>query len=342
MKNKRVVLVGGAGFIGTHLAVAFARAGAAVTVIDNLMVNNLLLFAAGWKEYPQRDLYMRFLNMRLDKFRAAGIQLYTMDARQYHPLSHILSIIKPQIIIHLAAVAHAGKSNKDPYSTFDHSLHTLENTLDYARGNSVEQFVFFSSSMGYGDFQKEEVGEDEPLNPKGIYGSLKVAGELLVKAYNQICELPYTIVRPSALYGPLCVSRRVVQVFIEQVLSGNSLVIQGDGSDKLDFTYIDDLVQGILLVLSSPVALCQTFNLTFGQARSIEDLAKIICRHFPHAIISSSGEKRDSLMPERGTLSITKARSLLGYEPQYPLERGVDKLVEWYKNMRISDFDRGN
>src|SRR3990167_8165830 len=101
MVDRKITLIGGAGFIGTHLAYALAKAGATVSVIDNLMVNNLLLFAAGWKEYPQRDLYLHFLHKRLDLFKEAGISLYTLDARQYHPLSHMLDTIQPQVLIHL-------------------------------------------------------------------------------------------------------------------------------------------------------------------------------------------------------------------------------------------------
>src|SRR5207249_4070318 len=147
-----------------------------------------------------------------------------------------------------AAVSHAGRSNKDPFSTFDHSLRTLENALDCAR-DRCEQFIFLSSSMAYGDFLTDEVAEDHPLNPIGIYAALKVAGEKIVIAYQQVFELPYTIIRPSALYGPRCVSRRVAQIFIEAAMRGQPLRMDGDGTDRLDFTYIDDLVEGIALTI---------------------------------------------------------------------------------------------
>ena len=109
-------------------------------------------------------------------------------------------MIKPNIVIHLAAVSHSNRSNKDPYSTFDHSLRTLENALDCSK-NKVEQFIYFSSSMVYGNFNKKNVSEDTECNPLGIYGALKFSGEKLVIAYNQVFDLPYTIIRPSALYG---------------------------------------------------------------------------------------------------------------------------------------------
>src|SRR2546422_8343749 len=266
LKDRKVVLVGGAGFIGHHLALALAVRGAQVHVIDSLQVNNLLSFQTHSPDLHNRELYVRIINQRLDLLRAAGIPLYIQDARDYQSLTAILVGIRPHVMVHLAAVSHAGKANKDPYHTFDHSLRTLENALDAARGN-VEQFIFFSSSMAYGDFQTEEVTEDHALNPIGIYGALKVAGEKLVIAYNQVFDLPYTIVRPSALYGPRCVSRRVGQIFIENALQGLPLRVDGDGSERLDFTYIDDLVEGMCRVVEKPAARGETFNLTLGASR---------------------------------------------------------------------------
>src|SRR5205823_1473175 len=102
---------------------------------------------------------------------------------------------------------------------------------------TVGHFIFFSSSMVYGNFQQDRVDEDHPLNPIGIYGALKLAGEKIVIAYQQVFDLPYTIIRPSALYGPRCVSKRVTQTLMENAVAGKPLRIDGDGSNRLDFTY---------------------------------------------------------------------------------------------------------
>jgi nucleoside-diphosphate-sugar epimerase len=329
LSGRRVALIGGAGFIGHHLALALARQGADVQVVDSLQVNNLLWFASQ-PTIGNRDLALRMLNQRLEMLRDAGVMLHPQDARDYHALSRILAQIKPQVIVQLAAVSHAGNSNKDPYSTFDHSLRTLENALDYARG-AVEHFVFLSSSMVYGNFLTEEVTEDHPLNPIGIYGALKLGGEKLVIAYQQVFGLPYTIIRPSALYGPRCVSRRVSQIFVEQALSGKPLKVDGDGSERLDFTYIDDLVRGMSLVIQQPASRNETFNLTYGSARSIADLVSEVRRHVPDVKVEHV--ERDRLMPVRGTLSIDKARRLLGYAPSNPLEVGLEKYIAWYREL---------
>ena len=329
LEGKRIVLIGGAGFIGHNMALTLKRRGAHVEVIDSLQVNNLLSFASAHTNGGNRELYLRMLNQRLDLLREADIPLHPLDARDYHLLSRTCTEIKPQVVVQLAAVAHAGRSNKDPYSTFDHSLRTLENALDWSR-HGIDQFIYFSSSMVYGHFQSEEVDEEHPLNPIGIYGALKLSGEKIVIAYQQVFDLPYTIIRPSALYGPRCVSRRVGQIFIENALKGAPLRVDGDGSDKLDFTYCDDLIEGICLAMTKPAAIYQTFNLTYGRSRSINDLVGVIREHF--ADVEVDRVERDRLMPHRGTLSVAKARAVLGYEPKYPLEKGMAKYIEWYRS----------
>ena len=169
----------------------------------------------------------------------------------------------------------------------------------------------------------------------GVYGTIKYCGELIVKAYHDVFDIPYTIVRPSALYGERCVSRRVGQVFIEKALSGETLLIDGDGQDRLDFTYIDDLVNGVCLAIEKPVARNQIFNMTYGASRSVSDLVNITKEYFPKVEIES--RERDHLTPTRGTLNIRKAQQMLDYSPQHPLEVGFPKYVNWYKE--LSEFD---
>src|SRR5262249_35078113 len=259
-----------------------------------------------------KTLYLHLINERLRLLNESGVPLHVVDARDYHALTRTLLEIKPQIIVQLAAIAHANRSNKDPFSTFDHSFRTLENALDYSRGEGagVERFVYFSSSMVYGNFDGDAVREDRQCEPIGIYGALKFGGERLVIAYNQVFGLPYCIVRPSALYGERCVSRRVGQSFIENALRGLPLTVNGDGTDALDFTYIGDLIDGLMLCIVRPEADNQIYNLTYGGARSLNQMIEIMREEFPG--IEVKYHPRDSLMPERGTLSVDKARKRLG------------------------------
>jgi len=332
LKGKRVAIIGGAGFIGHNLALKLAELGAEPHVVDGLQVNNIGYYTSGYSDNPHAERYISFINERLSLLRQAKIDLHVIDARDYHIVSHTLSSIKPDVVVHLAAIAHANRSNKDPFSTFDHSMRTLENVLDASRTHGA-QVIYFSSSMVYGNFDGEAVTEDRVCNPLGIYGALKYGAEKLVIGYNQVFDLPYTIIRPSALYGERCVSRRVGQAFIENALIGEDLSVNGDGTDGLDFTYIDDVVQGIILSMTKPEGINQIFNITFGDARQLNQLAQLVMDHFPG--IKLRHNPRDSLMPERGTLSIAKARKLLGYEPQHPVEEGFVRYIEWYKDFAM-------
>ncbi len=333
LSDRRIALVGGAGFIGHNLALRLRQLGAEVFVIDSLAVNNYHHFRNNLDVLPSATLYLGILEHRLALLKEHGIPLTELDARDYHALSRAFTRIQPDTIVHLAAVAHADKSNHDPLATFDHSLRTLENSLDNARSKAlgIRHFVYFSSSMIYGNFPAEVVTEETPCDPIGIYGALKLAGERMVIAYNQVFNVPYTIIRPSALYGPRCVSRRVGQILIENALQGLEISIQGDGGDRLDFTYIDDLVSGVVLTLAREAAINQTLNLTYGESRSIAEMATILAEHFPGLRIRY--QPRDRLTPKRGTLSVAKARSLIGYNPQYPLEKGFVEYIRWYQSM---------
>lgn len=330
LAGKRIALVGGAGFIGHHLALKLKALGAEPHVFDSLQVNNLGAFTSGMGTMPNGSAYVSFINDRLKLLQAANIPLHIVDARDYPLIGRHLDFVNPDVVVQLAAVAHANRANKDPYSTFDHSMRTLENVLDSIRVKKPH-LIFMSSSMVYGNFSGDTAYEDQRCEPLGIYGALKFAGEKLVIAYNQTFDVPYTIVRPSALYGERCVSRRVGQAFIENALGGKPVTINGDGTDRLDFTYIEDLTQGLTLCMARPQARNEVFNLTYGSSRSINQMAEILRSRFQE--VSIVNHPRDSMMPERGTLSVQKARDLLGYDPQFPLERGFDSYISWYKSV---------
>jgi nucleoside-diphosphate-sugar epimerase len=329
-----VTLVGGAGFIGHHLALALAREGARVSIIDGLQVNNLLAFASADHDVCNQSLNLRIISERLELLKQAGVPLYIMDARDERALANRLDQLRPQVLIHLAGVAHAQQSNLDPRSAFEHTLRTLQYSLECVRG-SIEHFIYFSSSMVYGHFDDGAVTEESPCRPVGIYGALKYSGEKMVIAHQQVFDVPYTIVRPSALYGPRCVSRRVVQVFLENALFDRPFVVHGDGSDRLDFTYIADLVDGILGIIRRASGRNETFNLTYGKSRSINELIGLLRAHFPG--IEVEHKTRGKLVPERGTLCVDKARAMIGYRPRWALEEGMAAYLQWYRSMSCPD-----
>ncbi len=333
MKNKKkILIVGGLGFIGHNLAVYLKKFGYKVKIIDSLLINNILALKKNPLEYPNPKIAKKFLMDRLRLIKKNKIIFDKLDARDYHKLCRSVDKFNPNVLIHLAAVSHANKSNKNPFTTFDHSFRTLENAIDAVKNKKVH-FIYFSSSMVYGDFKRNVVSEKDQVKPKGIYGALKLAGELLVKAHKQVFGLNYTIIRPSALYGERCVSRRVGQIFIENLIQNKEIVVNGSSKQRLDFTYIDDLMMGVKKIIENKNSLNETFNLTFGHSESLGTMMKILKKNFKNFKVSY--QKKDKLMPKRGTLSVKKARKLINYHPKFNLEKGYQRYINWYKNQKF-------
>lgn len=317
----KAALVGGGGFIGHHTALEMASRGWQPTIMDSFQINNLHSLEPG----PSFDRSM--IQERIRLLNAASVPIIQLDARYYDLLSQNISWVKPDIILHFAAVSHIDRGNKNPRTTLDHSLRTLENSLDTARALGIP-LVYFSSSTVYGDFAAEVLDETAPCDPKGIYGSMKLCGEILTNAYRDTYGLPTTIIRPCALYGPRCISRRVTQVFVENALLGKPIIVKG-GEQKIDFTYIDDLVDGIMRVCDMGVR-GETFNITGGQGESMAHMVEVIHELAPFNSVNFTA--KDPERPERGTMSVAKAERLLGYRPSHKLETGMAKYIEWYRD----------
>ena len=329
--KKKILIIGGAGFIGHNLALSLSKEKYQVKILDSLSVNNLKTIKKS-KFYPNPKLYKLIVKERLKLLRKKKIKLNFVNAQSLNSLSNFFKKYQPNVVVHLAAVSHANKSNDNPNFAYENSLTTLKNSLIASVKTKVNHFIFLSSSMVYGNFKKNSVNENTLCNPVGVYGNLKFAAEFLIKSFKQTYNLDYTILRPSALYGERCISRRVGQIFIENAISNKDLNIDGDGSDLLDFTYIQDLVAGIIKIIENKNSINNTFNITFGSARKISDLIDILKISFPN--ININYKKRDKLMPHRGTLSIDKAKDLIGYEPSWPIEKGYSQYIDWYKNFK--------
>ena len=232
LDGKRIMLVGGAGFIGHNLALELSKLGASVMIVDNLMVNSLIdnVFDSH-RVSSQRSVYLNFLLDRYALMRDSGILLHNSDARLFGDLTQLFDDFKPQHVVHLAAIASSVSAREDPGLCFDLQLITLRNVLELCRlsGDRVEQLVLFSSSTVYGDFKSPSVDESVRPQPRGIYANTKYMAERLVRTYCHQHGLGVTVIRPSALYGDRCISRRVRQVFIENALNGKPLLLEGGG-----------------------------------------------------------------------------------------------------------------
>ena len=313
-----ILITGGCGFIGHHLALELRRLGKNVTVFDDFR------FTMG------NPAYRHFIQDRLKKLADARIPIIRGDATDSFALADAVESVRPAKFVHLAAIVSAAVCDREPDQGFEINVHATQKVLEILRrSKGIEQLVFPSSSMVYGHFSAASVTEETPANPIGIYGAGKLACEHMIKAYHNIFGLPYTIIRPSAHFGPTCINRRVGQLFIEAALEGRKLSLEGGGEDRLDFTYIDDLVQGLVLILTSKRALNETFNLTYGESRPLKALVGLIQNRFAEVEVET--KPWNQTMPHRGTLNIDKARRLLGYAPQYPLERGYPLYMDWYE-----------
>lgn len=333
LEGQRILLVGGAGFIGHNLGLELARMGADVMIADNLMINSLIenCFKSS-QDTTQRQAYQDFLLSRFSMLRDAGVHLRNCDARILTDLARIFEEYEPTKIVHLAAIASAVDAKAEPGLCFDLQLITLRNMLELVRPrvDRINQVMFMSSSTVYGDFEGDTVDETTFPRPEGIYANTKFMGERLVRTYRSQYDLGTTVIRPSALYGERCISQRVSQKFVENALTGKPLLLEGGGDGRLDFTYIKDLVQGQVraLALHEGRHHSNTFNLTFGNARTIKELADIVESVVPGTILEERPRMVDK--PVRGTLSTERAKDVLGFEPEWPLEVGYKQYCEWY------------
>lgn len=185
--------------------------------------------------------------------------------------------------------------------------------------------------MVYGDFKKKFVTENDNCNPKEIYGTMKLAGEVATKGMCKEYRIPYNIIRPSAVYGPTDMNYRVSQYFIEKAFLKEKISIHGK-KESLDFTYIDDLIDGCWLAANSKKGVNETFNITYGKARTLYDYVKILQKYFKD--LKYVIEKRDSKRPKRGTLKNDKAKRLLGFKPKVNLEKGIKLYLEYIKKRK--------
>jgi len=333
LAGERVLLVGGAGFIGHNLALELRNLGVETLVLDNLMVNSIVdnVFTANSNPY-QAQAYRNFLLDRFAAMRDAEIHLRNADARFMIDAARVFDEYHPTKVVHLAAIASAVEARKDPGLCFDLQLLTLRNVLELCRlsHDQVNQVLLLSSSTVYGDFEGDSVDENTRPRPRGIYANAKFMAERLVRTYSHQHGLGITIIRPSALYGERCISRRVSQVFIENALIGKPLLLEGGGDGRLDFTYIRDLVDGICraLALHPGPDHSHTFNITYGDARTIAELAAVVKGVIPEVVLEERPRSEDK--PIRGTLSTQRAEEVLGFKAQWPLEVGYRAYCEWY------------
>ena len=319
----KIFITGGAGFIGYFITKQLIKRRHEVIIYD-AFINYIS---------PLQSHYSQYLEMRLRDIND-HVQLIRGDIRYRGLLEKTLNETKPDIVIHLAAIPIASVCNRFSEDALQINLNGTVTLLEAIRNcDSVERFIYASSSFIYGDFQYEPADEQHPTSPIDIYGGTKLSGEILTRAFGKKFSVKYTIVRPSAVYGPTDPNRRMSQIFVENALSGKPLVLHNDGLDRLDFTYVEDTATGFVLAATSPQAEDETFNITRGEGRSIKEFAQILSELVPG--VTMIEQPPDEIRPSRGALDISKARTLLGYQPKYSLEEGLKLYVDFLKESGI-------
>ncbi len=320
----KIIVTGGAGFIGSSISRRLVELGYTPVVLD--------IFA----QYIS-PLSPNYTETRSDRFKDIidDIIIERGNVESYETVSKVIRKHRPTHIIHLAALPLARLQNLNVEEAMGGTikstsciLESLNNAIEQGEIKDFGKFVYTSSSMVYGDFVKEKVDEKDATNPTNIYGVMKLAGEIVTSGLCNTFDIPYNIIRPSAVYGPTDINRRVSQIFIENAIDGKELIVKGDKTEKLDFSYISDVAEGFIKCALSDVS-GEIFNITSGEARSLIEFAEIIKKEIPDTVIIQ--ESRDQNIPKRGTLNISKARKLLNYNPNYNIEKGIS---EYIKNKR--------
>jgi len=306
----KILVTGGLGFIGHNVVQALELLGQDVIVLDNRTL------------YPptsQAELDT-LIKLREQKFISPIV--YDMSINN---CKSIFEIHSPDIVINLASPPRQQIVNSYPASSSHTMSEGLLILLELCAVHKIKKFVHISSSMVYGNFANNII-ESAICNPIGQYGILKLASELLVRDYSRKFGFPHTIIRPSAVYGPLDIKDRVIAKFFYTAMQGGEIKVNGY-NESLDFTYVDDLSSGIVAATRNPITNNKTYNLTRGRSRTLLDAANLV------RVLVGKGtiffDKKDPNFPSRGSLNIDAARKDFGFEPKIDIEEGFQKYYNW-------------
>jgi UDP-glucose 4-epimerase len=318
----KILVTGGAGFIGSHLCERYVKEGHTIICLDN------------------------FLNGNLANIRALlacrGFKLVNGDVRDFDLLERAMQGV--DVVFHLAAQIHVDRSIVEPRMTYEINVLGTLNVLEAARRCDVKRVIYTSTSEVYGSAQYVPMDENHPLNAPHPYGASKIAADRICYAYIQTYGMDVSIIRPFNTFGPKQKDTGyggAISIFVKRVLNGLPPVIYGDGGQTRDYTYIEDLIEAYDLILRHPKPLNEPLNIGSGNEIKIIDLA--------NKIIELCGKKGEvepvHVEPRPGEVrrlraDSSKARALLKWEPRYSLEEGLRKFIEWYRRYRFEEWEK--
>jgi len=314
----KFLVTGGAGFIGHNVVRQLEQQGHECFVLDCL---------TNYGFVPQDELnYLARERKQRIKANVAHIDLRDINAVTNWFKTFSFNV---DAVIHLASFPRQKVVSQNPVMASEVMSTALVNLLELTRQLRIPKFVYISSSMVYGDFDND-VTETSTCNPIGQYGIMKYMGEKLVEDYTRRGCFDHVIIRPSAVYGEWDVEDRVVSKFMLGAMQGETLKIKG-ANEVLDFTYVEDTAQGIVLAATKQEANNKIFNITRADTKlyTLLDAAKLAID------IAGKGsivvQDKDADFPSRGRLSIDRAVADLGYNPTVSVEEGFKRYYEWFK-----------
>ncbi len=321
MSEKRNVLVtGGAGFIGSHLVARLLGEGAwRVHVVDDFNdFYNPALKRANVRPFEARE----------------DFRLYEADIRDRAALARLFAETTFDCIVHLAARAGVRPSLAEPVLYTETNILGTLHLLELAREQGTRQFVFGSSSSVYGINAKVPFSEDDPIaQPISPYAATKAAGELLCHTYAHLHNLRCVALRFFTVYGARQRPDLAIHKFARLISEGRPIPVFGDGTTRRDYTYIDDIIAGVRAAMEYTETMYEVINL--GESRTVElrELIALLERELGRTAIIDRQPVQPGDVPQTFA-DITKARRLLGYDPQTDIADGVRRFVEWFKSER--------
>ena len=316
----KVLVTGGAGFIGHNVVRILESQGHECIVIDTCTDYGFI---------PKEELTY-LIDRRLKRINT---KIRKIDIREEIFVDTIFKTYKPDVVIHMASFPRQKVVEQNPLLASDVMSNGLINLLEKSKQHKVKKFVYISSSMVYGDFEAD-VDETAQCNPIGQYGIMKFMGEKLVEDYSRRGCFEHVIIRPSAVYGEWDVEDRVVSKFMTKAMRGETLKVNGP-DEVLDFTYVEDTAQGIVLAATLDRANGNIYNITRSEQRqwNLKDAAELAIKIAGQGSLEVA--PRDLSFPKRGRLDISRAVRELGYTPQVNVEQGFQRYYDWYSQNPI-------
>jgi UDP-glucuronate 4-epimerase len=319
--SNHILLTGGAGFIGSHVAEALLRRGLRLSVIDSL-----------------DDFYSPAAKRaNLEEVRKVGdFSFCELDLCDFDALRQAISKLRPDTVIHLAARAGVRPSIENPQLYERVNVGGTVNLLEWSRQLGVKRFIFGSSSSVYGITNRIPFTEDDPgLRPISPYAATKLAGEFFCHTYARLYGLSTVCLRFFTVYGPRQRPDLAIRKFAALMEAGNPIPVFGDGSMGRDYTFVDDTVAGVLAALDYQFPPGETpydiFNLGNSHPVSLNELIETLERVMGRVAIRDQRPLQPGDVPITWA-SIEKAARLLSYRPATPLAEGLDKFVRWLRS----------